>query len=151
MTDIGLFLEDNMIKPRLEDGDLAGDDTLETSVFISLFTDRRASLEELPPGHTRRRGWWGDIYSEVPGDQIGSKIWTLDRSKVTSETLALFETRAYDGLRWMEEDGVASSVTVECGIDDEKRILLTIRIQRPDRTEPEKYGLIWDAQEIKRA
>jgi phage gp46-like protein len=51
----------------------------------------------------------------------------------------------------MEEDGVADSVTVTGEIDDEKRILLNMKIQRPDRTEPEKYGLIWDAQEIKRA
>src|ERR1700753_4183597 len=52
---------------------------LQSAVMLSLFTDRRAPAGFTPPvgSPPGLRGWWGDTYT---GRQIGSWLWTLDRS-----------------------------------------------------------------------
>lgn len=91
--------------------DLSIDDTgLESAVLISLFTDRRVRPDDLPPGQTDRRGWWGDTLT--PNDQIGSELWLLDREKQTNETLARAEGYCREALVWLVEDGVARAVDV---------------------------------------
>ena len=66
--------------------DLLADDGLETAVLLSLFSDRRAREEEIPPGQTWRRGWWGDLLADDQ-DQIGSKLWLLEREKQSPTVL----------------------------------------------------------------
>src|SRR5688572_23031344 len=94
-------------------GDFKADEGLETAVLISLLTDRRCEPEELPDPETDRRGWWGDLFADVEADQIGSKLWLLDRTKQSQETLNAAQEYAEDSLEWLLEDGVAASVTVE--------------------------------------
>lgn len=89
---------------------LAEDDGLETAVIISLFTDRVTEADAL--ADSSRRGWWGDAYAEVQGDRIGSRLWTLARSKQTAAVLRQAEQYATEALQWMVDDGVASRVEV---------------------------------------
>jgi phage gp46-like protein len=97
----------------LEKADLATDDTLETAVLVSLFTDRRAPAEyELPAGETDRRGWWGDAYADPAGDEIGSLLWLLGWRKQIEETRLLAEQWATEALQWLIDDGVATAVEV---------------------------------------
>ena len=63
----------------IENDDLKIDEGLETAVLISLYTDARVSDEELPAEEAQKRGWWGDIYPDIPNDQIGSKLWLKAR------------------------------------------------------------------------
>ena len=73
---------------RVENG-LVEDDTLATSIIISLFTDARARPSDiLPNGDTDRRGWVGDALSETEGDRIGSRLWLLRRAKETKKPAA---------------------------------------------------------------
>ena len=58
--------------------DLQAEAGLDTAILISLFTDARVREDELPPGHTWRRGWWGDDVEDEP-DITGSKLWLLRR------------------------------------------------------------------------
>ena len=93
--------------------DLLSDDGLETAILVSLFTDARVREEELPSGHTWRRGWWGDAVDDEP-DVTGSKLWTLRRSKATQEVLVQGARRsAARRLRWLMRDGVAIAVEVQ--------------------------------------
>lgn len=149
MNDIGLFIVDGCIQLKLEDGDLAEDSTLETAVLISLFSDQRAAEDELPDGVDDRKGWWGDMFPDVVGDQIGSKLWLLGREKVTLETEAALETKATEALEWMVEDGVADSVSVSAEFDELNHAVLDIVIKRPTGEE-NRFNLLWDEQEIKR-
>lgn len=89
---------------------LATGDDLSTAILISLFTDRIAEPDDaITDGTNDPRGWWGDQFSTVP---IGSRLWLLDRSKQTQETLQ----RAYDyiveALQWMIDDGVVAKFDV---------------------------------------
>ena len=58
---------------------------LQTAVLVSLFTDRVASPDFVPPAGSPqdRRGWWGDTYRRRP---IGSRLWQLYRAKKSGST-----------------------------------------------------------------
>lgn len=98
-----------------DDGDLVREEGLETAVLMSLFTDKRASeSDNLPdPGSTDRRGWWGDQVSEIPGDEIGSKLWLLKRSKTTQDTLVKAKVYTKEALQHFIDDGVSIKNEVE--------------------------------------
>src|SRR4051812_11864908 len=72
----------------LIDSDLASDAALETAVMLSLFLDRRAQPDDAPPSGdpNDRRGWWADQFADTEGDLVGSRLWLLDRSKLTGDT-----------------------------------------------------------------
>ena len=150
--DIALTLINDCINLDFDAGDLLGDDGLETAVLISLFSDQRVTSADLPDGETSKRGWWGDVFPEVEGDQIGSKLWTFDRVKRTLAVLVQIETAATNALKWMLDDGVAKTVEIEAEFDDNRDngIILRIDITRPDDTE-NRFNFVWDQQEIKRA
>lgn len=93
---------------------LTEDEGLQTAVIISLFTDRRAEVADLPAdatGHDRR-GWWGDSFAEVEGDRIGSRLWLLAREKKTQATLLKARDFAKEALAWLLDDGIARGVIV---------------------------------------
>ena len=116
---------------RIAAPDLAGEDTLRTAVLVSIFTDRRASLDELPVGEVDRRGWWGDALAEVDGDQIGSKLWLLRREKETREVLSRAEGYVRDALAWMIEDEVATSIETEASWVRRGEMRLRARLTLP--------------------
>lgn len=83
---------------------------LETSVLISLFTDRRADPDDaIADGSGDPRGWWGDLYEPTP---IGSKLWLLDRAKKTEATRQRAQDYIEDALAWLVDDGIAAAVRV---------------------------------------
>jgi len=85
--------------------DLLGEDTLETAVMLSLFTDRRDA-------ESGQRGWWGDCVADVVGDKFGSRLWLLDRAKKGPTTLRLAEEYGKEALAWALEDKAATALTV---------------------------------------
>jgi phage gp46-like protein len=99
------------------DGDLAGDETLDSDVITSLFTDREADPSDAIPGNgTDPRGWWGDTafvvdQGDAPADRIGSKLWLRVNALLTPATLAQIAQDILQALHWMIEDGVAQSIT----------------------------------------
>jgi phage gp46-like protein len=117
-------------------GTLEFDEGLETPVAMSLFTDRRAEPADVPNPEDRR-GWWGDTFADVEGDQIGSRLWLLGRAKTSDETLELAKLYAEESLAWLIEDRVATSVTATPFFLDRgagrKLLCITIEIVRPDQ------------------
>jgi phage gp46-like protein len=147
--DFGLFIVDEIIEPKFEMGDIAKDEGLETAVLISLYTDRRVTVAELPPNETDQGGWWADTF-EQEGDGTGSKIWLLNKSKANDQTIAQMETYAAEALQWMIDDGVARSISIEASYDENKNLLLEISVTKPTGDEPNVYSLLWDGQNLKR-
>lgn len=150
MSDIAIILENNCFDIAVENGDLKSDGGLQTAVTISLFTDRRVSEEQLPPLATDKRGWWGDMFSEIDQDEIGSRLWTLERSKRTTETLRLYEDYSREALNWMIEDGVAQTITVTASYDENGFLIGDIIIARPEGNES-RFQVNWDQQALKGA
>ena len=133
-----------------ENEDLTNEEGLETAILISLFSDRRVTNELLPDGETDRRGWWGDLFSDIDGDQIGSRLWTLKREKQLPETLNRYLDYTREALTWLTEDGVAETVDVQGEFISMGRLQLDVTITRPFNTDSQ-YSFIWDGQEMKRA
>lgn len=106
-------------------GNLSTDAGLISLVELSLFTDRRAPPGvDLPGGPLDLRGWWGDQFwndsFDLPQYEIGSLIWTLERSKNRSETLALLRDYAVDAVKWMIDiDMIDRAVAISERIDND--------------------------------
>lgn len=154
MADIALQFDDYRGGDLVLAGqDLARDDGLETAVLISLFTDRRATPEQLRPGDDQNdlRGWWGDYNPPVDGDQSGSLLWLLQREKQTRETLARARQYCEQALAWLIEDRVATAVRVTTEYGAPGIMHIGIEIDRPgaDRL-TYRYDYEWAAQAAKR-
>ena len=98
--------------PNAVDGDLVA------AVLVSLFTDRRASEDFVPPDGTGasrgatvrdRRGWWADAFEPDP---IGSRLWQLERARRTPQTLLQARVYCQEALAWMRRDGIAADIGV---------------------------------------
>lgn len=131
----------------LIDGDLASDAGLETAVMLSLFTDQRARPDDKPPSGdpNDRRGWWADEFAAVEGDLFGSRLWLLDRSTLSRETVRRAEGDAREALAWMLEDRVVSGVDVaiETAAD---RMFFDVTLSRPGREAIAfRFAHVWDA------
>jgi len=134
--------------------DLERDDGLETAVIISLFTDRRASAEQIPLEYEQDdlRGYWGDLTNGSATDQTGSLLWLLAREKELPQTLSRAEQYCRDALAWMVDDLVATTIEVAASYHSRGVMLLVIDIYRP--TGPAvryRYNYEWSAQAGKRA
>lgn len=87
----------------------AGED-LATAVFISLFSDARASGDDVARmGLDDPRGWWGDTGESYA---VGSRIWLRRRAKATAETLKTVKNDIVEALQWLIDDGVVSWLEV---------------------------------------
>jgi phage gp46-like protein len=134
--------------------DLERDDGLETAVIISLFTDRRASAEQIPPEYPQDdlRGYWGDIANASATDQTGSLLWLLAREKELPQTLSRAEQYCREALAWMIDDLVAARIDVAASYFSRGVMLLTIDIYRPTGFAVRyRYNYEWSAQADKRA
>lgn len=104
-------------------------DGLEEAVLMSLFTNKRASEDDLPAGVSDRQGWWGDLYLDPAEASMGSLLWTLSQSRLTQETVEQARQYIHDSLRWMETDEVTEAVLVEVSRDGD-RLLYSVDIPR---------------------
>lgn len=130
------------------DSDIASDAGLETAMLLSLFTDRRARSDDVPPSGdpSDRRGWWGDQFADVEGDPIGSRLWLLDRSKRTPEVAKLAEEYVREALQWLLDDKVAASLDVSIDISQPGVMLIDVTPHRPGRDViPFRFARVWDA------
>jgi phage gp46-like protein len=133
--------------------DLQRDDGLETAVIISLFTDRRASAEQIPPEYPQDdlRGYWGDITNASASDQTGSLLWLLAREKELPQTLSRAEQYCREALAWMIDDLVSTRVEVTASYYSRGWMLLVIDIYRPTGQAVRfQYNYEWSAQAGKR-
>ena len=135
MSDIAIIFDpsDESFDFRVEAGDLAMDDTMETAILISLCCDARATdSDELPDGSDDKRGWWGDFHARIDGDAIGGRRWLLVRKKITAEAIRLLADYDRAALQWLVDDGVASAVQVTTARYDTYTVAETIAVHHPD-------------------
>lgn len=132
----------------ITENDLARDAGLETAVLISLFCDRRvAEGERSPRGQGSRRGWFGDEFSEIPGDRTGSHLWLLEGSGWTQATARKAEQYLREALQILIDERVAEAVTVTGNLRTESILEVEIQIKRPELPAASyRYGLTWAAQ-----
>jgi len=154
MADAAMVMTENGGALVLSGFDLERDDGLETAVIISLFTDRRASNEQIPVELPQDdlRGYWGDIANATPSDQTGSLLWLLAREKQRPQILGRAQQYCREALAWMVEDLVATRVEVTAQFVAQGWMLILVDIFRPTGT-PVRYrfNYEWAAQAAKRS
>lgn len=106
-------------------GDFKVIDGLDTCEVVSLFTDRRARADEVADPR-KRRGWIGDLVSDLPDDRIGSGLWLYEQRRLTPDVTAGVRFEAEAALRWQVNDGIAKTVTATVAPDPAKRSLSLI-------------------------
>ncbi len=102
-------------------------DGFDTALWVSLFSDQRATASE-QSNPLKRRGWIGDI-DEI--DEIGSKLWFLDQARISTSTLNKAIDFAEKSLAWFIEDELAKKIDVTGNLEPDT-VILKIVITTPD-------------------
>lgn len=146
MTDIALVWQTDHADVVPQGADLLSDDGLDTAVTLSLFCDRRARDDDSVPVDLDPRGWWADSFSDVPDDEMGSRLWLLGREKALPATAERAITYAQEALAWIVDDGIASSVTVSAAFVERGYLDMQVAIQRPGKPPfNRRYQYVWSA------
>lgn len=102
---------------------------LESAIFVSLFSDRRARADEVGDPMWRR-GWIGDLLSDIPDDRHGSGLWLYEQSRLTPQIAAGVAAEARNALQWMIDDELCSSVSVVVERDPVQRaVMLNVTVE----------------------
>jgi len=101
--------DDGIYDLSLHNGDFVTTDGLETAIFVSLFSDRRAYVDEVADGR-KRRGWLYDTISDPPGDRHGSGIWLYEQHRLTEVVANGVRLEVEDALKWMIDARYVDSV-----------------------------------------
>lgn len=115
-------------------GSLASGLDVQTSVLLSLFTDRLVDADDdipdaPPAGVPDRRGWWGD---DDPKYLSGSRLWLLDRAKGPMNVAQRAEDYAREALQWMLDDGVVAKFDIQAVWTPQNQLTLTVIAYRTD-------------------
>lgn len=132
-------------------GDFLLDDTLQTAVELSLFTDKRATLDEIRTfqaglqSRQSRRGFWANTFKRL---SQGSGLWLLQREKKTAANLARAKKFCDESLNWMLETGVVQSVSTLAEYSGSALIII-VSITKPDgQAAGFQYQYAWDSLEV---
>ncbi|RLM05037.1 hypothetical protein BIY27_21600 [Gibbsiella quercinecans] len=115
---------------EIEHNGLSSDEGLVSLVLICLFTDSRAAdSDEIPDGTTDKRGWPGDSFSDF---DWGSKLWLIEREKLTEEVRQRAENYATISLQPLVTYGYARTATVIATIPQMYWLQLSVVLTRPN-------------------
>lgn len=123
------------------DGVLESTAGMETAIIVSLFTDDRASVDNVATPQNRR-GWVGNILTAPIGRSLGSVLWVYEQSRITKNILNQVRVAAQESLDWLVEDGIAKSVIVSVQEVRTRGIIININIQTP-QGKNQRYSAIW--------
>lgn len=120
-------------------GDIATEDSFDTAISVSLFTDARASETQVVLPELRR-GWVGN--ERTPGFQMGGHLWLFQMPRLNQVTANALKDAARGALRWLVEDGFALQIRTEIFLIDSERARLEILITKPNgETETKQFNL----------
>lgn len=126
----------------LDTGDFIRDETLETFVLVSLFTNARVEPEDSLDGDPM--GFWGE---ELLGYNLGSKLWLLGRSKLVNQTFRLAEQYAKESLQPGIDTGLIESIESRAFKSAQNRLQLEVDLFKPSKDiEKYAYELYWQNQ-----
>ncbi|MGY3910738.1 phage GP46 family protein [Aeromonas piscicola] len=130
MRDAGITWKNGRGCLVLTGGDLLNDDSVNTALIISYFTDRRAQPgDTIPDGSNDARGYWGDAYRASP---MGSRLWLLAREKQLQSALEKAVRYAKEATDWMKDDGLVSAIKITANSPREGELRLITDVTLPD-------------------
>ena len=137
MSDLSIMWIDGEGDVVSLDSALLTDDSLTNSIVISLFTDARVD---------NQRGWWGNDFNQNEEIQVemGSRLWTLARSKQLADVLDDAQAYAEQALQWLIDDGHALAIDVMATNPEQSVLLLSVVVMLPNgQTEQLTFSSVW--------
>lgn len=108
-------------------GDITADESFDSSIFASLYSDRRADGSQIAPPQNRR-GWNGDANTTLEGYLFGSLLWLLDQERLTQKTVNKAQDFAQSALQWIIDLDFATRVDVRARRIFNSEVEITIEI-----------------------
>ena len=137
MSDLSIMWKDGEGDVVSLDSTLLTDDSLTNAIVISLFTDARVD---------NQRGWWGNDFNQNEERQVemGSRLWTLARSKQLADVLEDTQAYAEQALQWLIDDGHALAIDVMATNPEQSVLLLSVVVTLPNgQTEQRTFLAVW--------
>lgn len=137
MSDLSIMWKDGEGDVVSLDSALLTDDSLTNAIVISLFTDARVD---------NQRGWWGNDFNQNEERQVemGSRLWTLARSKQLADVLDDAQAYAEQALQWLIDDGHALAIDVMATNSEQSVLLLSVVVTLPNgQTEQRTFSAVW--------
>lgn len=137
MSDLSIMWKDSEGDVVSLDSALLTDDSLTNAIVISLFTDARVD---------NQRGWWGNDFNQNEERQVemGSRLWTLARSKQLADVLDDAQAYAEQALQWLIDDGHALAIDVMATNPEQSVLLLSVVVTLPNgQTEQRTFSAVW--------
>ena len=137
MSDLSIMWKDGEGDVVSLDSALLTDDSLTNAIVISLFTDARVD---------NQRGWWGNDFNQNEERQVemGSRLWTLARSKQLADVLDDAQAYAEQALQWLIDDGHALAIDVMATNPEQSVLLLSVVVTLPNgQTEQRMFSAVW--------
>lgn len=132
MSDIATIWDAQNVRGdwQVAGGTVTSGQDLVTAVLLSLFTDGEAQADDrIPDGTTNRRGWYADDGDAV---RMGSRLWLLERSKVTADLVQRARGYVIEALQWMIDDGVVAAFTIDVALNAPNFLAIKIIAQHRD-------------------
>lgn len=140
--EIKLEMNNGVFDIVIENGDFANEDGLDTAIWVSLFTDSRADVSQvLVPEN--RRGWMGNLVSEIPERQLGGLLWLAEQRRLNQDTLNENIDHVRKSLEWMVIDGIAVEMDVIGQIIPRTGIAANVTITSKDGVTSNHYIELW--------
>lgn len=137
MSDLSIMWKDGEGDVVSLDSALLTDDSLTNAIVISLFTDARVD---------NQRGWWGNDFNQNEERQVemGSRLWTLARTKQLADVLEDAQVYAEQALQWLIDDGHALAIDVIAANPEQSMLLLSVVVTLPNgQTEQSTFSAVW--------
>ncbi len=123
---------DGIYDAVIEDGDLKLTGGMDSSIFISLFTDRRANPDEVA-NPMERRGWCGTQYTPDQQGNKGSGLWLYEQRRLSDGVSEGVRMEAYLSLYWKITDRLAKDIDISISkIPEDRTLKLNAKITAAD-------------------
>ena len=141
--DIALIFDGSGFDLVIEDGDFKNEEGFDTAIWVSLFTDARASESQvLAPEN--RRGWMGNLVSDVEEREVGGLLWLAEQRRLTQDSLNEIVDYVRKSLNWFIEDNIAQKIEVSGEIVPRSGIAISIIITTSDGSTSSHYIPMWE-------
>lgn len=131
MVDILLTNEKGYYDFKVVRGEIVTTTGFETSLILSLFSDRRADISEVPEIELRH-GWWGNLILRdilnKPLFEMGSKIWLTYQARSDQTTLNFIKNYVEEALIWLIEEQYVKNIAVTVRKETDRKIFIEIKL-----------------------
>lgn len=114
-------------------------------VAISLNSNQVAGGDDVLPDATGdpvvRGGWFADKFTP-DGDEFGCKLWLYSRSSLTESVESEVLDAVLQGLQWMIDQQLCSTIDVGLQKDGRERLNLVVIVNKGTETE-ERFNFLW--------